>query len=265
MHKAPEHISSLQNGRIKNLVLLQDKSSERREQKRFVIEGRKEIDMALQHGFIIESCFLSIDAEIPESIEKSGSNRIFTVSNEVMRKIAYREGTTEMVAVAVSKELRLQEVKLSSNPLIIVLESVEKPGNLGAILRTADAVNADALLICEPKADLYNPNVIRSSVGTLFGRQVIACTNQEALEWLRKNKIRTYSAALTAKHFYHEAPLDKSCALIFGTEATGLSEFWLKECDEEIKIPMMGDNDSLNVSASVAVLAYEARRQRDFK
>jgi TrmH family RNA methyltransferase len=142
---------------------------------------------------------------------------------------------------------------------------LEKPGNLGAILRTADAAGVDAVIICNPLTDIYNPNVIRSSVGCVFTQKVVTCSSADAFAFFRKHNITTYAAALTAKEFYHQVDLQKPTAVIFGTEADGLTEFWLTKADKQIKIPMLGKNDSLNVAASAAIITFEAMRQRGFK
>jgi TrmH family RNA methyltransferase len=146
-----------------------------------------------------------------------------------------------------------------------VLEAVEKPGNLGAILRTADAAAVDAVIVCDPLCDLYNPNVVRSSVGCLFTVQTAVCSSQQALDWMRRHKINILAAELQASQWYHQTDMRLSTAIVMGTEADGLSSFWLNNADERIKIPMRGYIDSLNVSVSTAVLCFEAMRQRGFR
>ena len=191
---------------------------------------------------------------------------VFPVSLQIFGKIAYREGSDGLVLIAEPKYLNLPELTLSSNPLLIVLESVEKPGNLGAVMRTADAAGVDAVIICDPYTDLYNPNSIRSSVGCIFTRQIVAASSMEVMEWLLINKINAYASALTdnAKG-YHLFDYRVPTAFIMGTEATGLSRQWLDFCQSEIIIPMMGIADSLNVSASTSILVFEALRQRNFR
>jgi TrmH family RNA methyltransferase len=170
-----------------------------------------------------------------------------------------------MVALAHSRFLTLDKLKLSKTPLVVVLEHVEKPGNLGAIIRTADAAQVDAVIICDPATDLYNPNVIRASIGCVFSTQVVSCSSEEAMNWLRNNDIQCFAAAIQTKKWYHECNFQQSSALIMGTESEGLSQQWRDFSDEIIKIPMMGINDSLNVSTATAILIYEAMRQRNFK
>ncbi|MND45599.1 23S rRNA (guanosine-2'-O-)-methyltransferase RlmB [compost metagenome] len=189
---------------------------------------------------------------------------IFYISKDVFDKIAYREGSDGLIIVAEPKYLTLETLALSPNPFLIILEAVEKPGNLGAILRTADASQADAVIVCDPRTDIYNPNAIRSSVGCVFTTQIVASTNEEVLAWLRSKGITSYAAALTATEFYHETDMAKPCAIVMGTEATGLTDHWLSGANKQIKIPMRGKIDSLNVSTSTAILAFEAMRQRGF-
>jgi TrmH family RNA methyltransferase len=157
----------------------------------------------------------------------------------------------------------LQDLLVPDNPLIFVLETVEKPGNLGAILRTADAAGVTAILVCDPQTDLFNPNVIRASLGTVFTNRVCVASSAESLDWLRENGFSIYSASLAAKNWYHQIRYADRSAIVMGSEAYGLSDFWLEKSDTLIKIPMYGRVDSLNVSASAAVLMFEVIRQRN--
>ena len=261
-------ISSPQNPKIKNIVQLIDKSGERKKQQLIVVEGAREIGLAIQGNFIIDSLFvcpdLMKDGTFIQSLEVP-EYRIFEVSRQVFAKIAFRENSDGIIALLKPVFLDLEQLKLSKNPLIIVLESVEKPGNLGAILRTADAANADAVIICDPRTDIYNPNSIRSSVGCVFTNQVVTSTSEAVLAWLKSKSIACFAAALTAEKLYHETDLSGPLALVMGTEADGLTDFWLSNCTAQIKIPMLGKIDSMNVSASTAILVFEAMRQRGFK
>ena len=262
-----EKITSPQNARIKNLIALQ-RSRERRQMNRILIEGYREISLAIGAGFPIKelySCRPLDTGNFLTVLEKQVDHRnIFEISLEVFERLAYREGSDGLIAVAEPRLLKLHDVKLSDCPLIIVLEAVEKPGNLGAVLRTADAAQVDAVVVCDPLSDLYNPNTIRSSIGCIFTNQVVSCSSADAIAWLREKNIPTYAAVLTATDFYHETNLSGPAALIMGTEATGLSSTWLSGADHHIKIPMLGSIDSLNVSISAAVLVFEAMRQRKF-
>ncbi|UKJ08127.1 TrmH family RNA methyltransferase [Solitalea lacus] len=257
-------ITSAQNHKIKNVLKLQEKSAERRKQNLIVFEGSRELGLALNAGFKIRTLFVCLDVWGQKRVEGVNQRDIFYISKEVFDKIAYREGSDGLIIVAEPQYLTLQTLKLPENPFLIILEAVEKPGNLGAILRTADAAKVDAVIVCDPKTDIYNPNAIRSSVGCVFTTQVVASTSDEVLEWLKAKGITSYAAALTATELYHNTDMTKPCSIIMGTEATGLTDKWLNNADKQIKIPMRGQIDSLNVSTCTAILAFEAMRQRGF-
>ena len=261
-----EIITSVQNPKIKNVVLLLEKSQERRKQQLMVVEGKREITLALKYQYQLEALYVyeSIAVGLPEGSVDIPSSKVTLVAKNVFEKMAKREHSDGLIAVFRPKNHLLSQVKLSDTPLVIVLESVEKPGNLGAILRTADAAKVDAVIICDPRTDIYNPNTIRSSIGCLFSTQVGVGTNEEVLEWLNKNQITSYAAALTAGSFYHHKDFSSPAAFIMGTEASGLTGFWLNNSSEQVKIPMLGAIDSLNVSTSTAILVFEAKRQRGF-
>ena len=258
-------ITSTQNPKIKNLLTL-EKPRERRKLGLFVVEGRKEISLALHGGYEMESVFYCEELITPEELRNLAFGAAFMapVSREVFEKIAIRENSGGVLAVARQKIHRLDSIRLSANPLVLVLESVEKPGNLGAILRTADAAGVDAVIICDPKTDFYNPNVIRSSVGCVFTNQVASATSEETLSWLERNNIMPYSTYLKASRPYHTVDYTKPCAIVMGTESTGLSDVWTTEKQNPIIIPMQGSIDSMNVSTAAAVIVFEARRQRGF-
>ncbi len=258
-------ITSTQNPKIKSLLAL-EKPRERRKQQLFVVEGVKEIKLALDAGYKVGNIFFC-----DEIIDRKESKFIFAqdkllipVSKEVFEKIAIRESTGGMLAIAEQKTHRLDDIKLSKNPLILILESVEKPGNLGAILRTADAAGVDAVIICDPQTDFYNPNVIRSSVGCVFTRQIASATSEETIAWLKKENISIFCTYLQASKPYHEINFTQPSAIVMGTEATGLSSVWTKNATSNIIIPMSGMIDSMNVSTCAAVVVFEARRQRGF-
>lgn len=258
-------ITSTQNPKIKNLLAL-EKPRERRKQCLFVIEGIKEIKMALEAGYKIGNLFFCEEIISTRDLEQLGvgDKLLIPVSREVFEKIAVREGSGGVVAVAEQKTHRLDHLKLSANPLLLVLESVEKPGNLGAILRTADAAGIDAVIICDPQTDFYNPNVVRSSIGCVFTKQTASATSEEAISWLRQRDINIYCTYLKASTPYHELDYRKPTAIVMGTESTGLSDTWLKASDSNIIIPMQGNIDSMNVSTAAAVVVFEAKRQRGF-
>ena len=168
-----------------------------------------------------------------------------------------------MIAELRCKEHNLENLKLKVNPVVIVLESVEKPGNLGAVLRSADAAGVDAVIVCDPLTDLYNPNLIRSSIGGIFTVPTVAATSAETIKWLKANNIKIYTAQLQDSEWYYDTDMTGGTAIVMGTEATGLTEIWREAADAHIKIPMLGRLDSLNVSVSAAILMYEAVRQRN--
>lgn len=269
MKTEPETITSLSNKRIKNIALLMRKQSERKGQGLMVVEGEKEIRQALNAGVSADSVFICHEiatdkALIEQCIAACPTENLFFITKDVFAKVAYRDDSGGIILLGKARSLHLHDMVLPSNPLIVILENVEKPGNLGAILRTGDAAGVDLLIICDPETDIYNPNVIRSGIGCVFTQKVIACTSDEAIAWLKKNNIAIFAAALQTEDFYHQADMAIPAALVFGTEATGLTEKWRHAADKIVKIPMLGTIDSLNVSNSVAIMVYEAKRQRGF-
>ncbi|MGB5243646.1 MAG: RNA methyltransferase [Lutimonas sp.] len=261
-------ISSNQNSLVKKILLLQTKSKARKTQGEFVIEGFREIDLALQGGYDIAQ-LLWCEELLPEKefkkIEARTQSPVVNVTKDIYEKISHRKSTEGLIALAASRELSVNDIILSKNPLILVVEAPEKPGNLGALLRTADAAKVDAVLIANPITDLYNPNIVRSSVGCVFTNQIALGSNEEILSFLITNNIRSYAAALADKSKpYFSFDFKLPTAIIVGTEDKGLSNFWLQNADEKIIIPMQGMIDSLNVSVSAAILIFEAKRQRNF-
>lgn len=253
-------IDSPQNEKIKNIVKLRGSSQERKKQGLFIIEGRREISLALAGGVEIENLFYCLDyvEQKPEIVEE----KIVEVSEKVFSKISLRENPDGLLAIAKIKELKLENIKLSAKPLLIILEAVEKPGNLGAILRTADAVGANAVIINDSGTDVYNPNVIRASQGTAFTVPVIVSTINDTVKFCKKNKIKIFAAMPEAKIEYTKVDYTGGSAILLGAEDKGLSQEWLKAADEKIKINMRGKINSLNVSVSAAVILFEALRQR---
>lgn len=260
-------ISSVHNPKIKELCALQQKSSERRERGMFAVEGKREVLHCLRAGYTINCIFYcpsllgigenaDILSVLPVQIQR------YEVSQEVYNKIAYRESTEGIIAQVNAAQKKLQDLSLSENPLIVVLESVEKPGNLGAVLRSADAAGADALIVCDPLTDLYNPNLIRSSIGAIFTVSTIACSSEECIAFLKEKGIQILTAQLQDSHLYYKYDMKKGTAIVMGTESTGLSDTFRKAADAHIRIPMLGEMDSLNVSVSAAILLFEAVRQR---
>lgn len=228
----------------------------------FTIEGWRELALALQANYRIKTLFVC--PEICKVANLPAAERCCEITLPVFQKIAYRDNSDGMLAVLHQKPHTLFSLQLKPKPFVIVVEAVEKPGNLGAILRTADAAKVDAVIVCDPQCEIYNPNVVRSSIGCLFTNQVVTCTSEEAFDLLKTNKINILAAELQASTHYHLVDMRKATAVVLGTEADGLSDFWLHNAHQRIKIPMRGAIDSLNVSVSAAVLTFEAMRQRGF-
>ena len=259
-------ITSAQNPKIKRLLQLQQKSSERRKAGLFVVEGIREVERCVEKGYEIDTIFYlnkPMAENISEIIEKNKGIKLFEVSPTIYEKIAYRGSTEGVIAEVKTKDKTLKDLNLSKNPLVVVLESVEKPGNLGAILRSADAAGADALIVCDPLTDLYNPNLIRNSTGAIFSVPCVACTSEECIKFLKENNIQILTAQLQDSELYYDTDMKRGTAIVMGTEATGLTDIWRKAADAHIRIPMLGITDSLNVSVSAAILLYEAVRQRE--
>ena len=195
--------------------------------------------------------------------ESEEPTMIVEVPRELYEKIAYRGGTEGMIAEVKARETGLEDLRPGERPLVVVLEGVEKPGNLGAVLRSADAAGADAVLVCDPLTDLYNPNLIRASIGAVFTVPVVCCSSEEAIKWLKNNNINIYTAQLQDSSWYYDTDMTGGTAIVIGTEATGLTTVWREAADAHIRIPMLGELDSLNASVSAAILLYEAVRQRN--
>jgi TrmH family RNA methyltransferase len=259
-------ITSSQNSKIKNILSL-EKARERRLQNVFLIEGTKELALAIKSGYTVNSVFFCpviIALSEVQSIVKN-DQLIIPVDEHVFSKIAYRESTGGIIALAEQKEHRLEDLNLAANPLLLVLEGVEKPGNLGAVLRTADAAGIDAVIVCDPKTDFYNPNVVRSSVGCVFTNQIASASSAETIRWLQDKQISIFCTYLKASRPYHEVDFTTDSAIVMGTESVGLSQHWIEISNENIIIPMQGQIDSMNVSTAAAVVIFEAARQRGFK
>ncbi len=261
-------ISSLQNPRIKQAVHLR-KGVERKKENLTIVEGFREVQLAVSGGFKTHTIFVSPSLTGEEKYARIRKilpgHPLYEVPRKVYSRIACREGSDGVLALMVPKRLQLDQVELSENPLVLVAESVEKPGNIGAMLRTADAAGVDAVIVCDPGTDIYNPNIIRSSLGSVFTSNVVACTTGEALDWLKERGIRVAVTALNASRPYHETDFKLPLALVVGAEDRGVSEIWIERSDENIIIPMFGKVDSMNVSVSAAVVLFEALRQRGFK
>jgi len=258
-------ITSLQNPLVKHVVRLRDEKRKRRTDGLMLVEGWDEIQLALSAGYqprTILSAPELISRKFSIESAETGTERI-TVSRAVFEKMSYRDNPDGWLAVFPIPQISLEDLKLSSSPLVIVAESVEKPGNLGAILRTADAAQVDALLVSDPRVDLWNPNVVRASRGALFSVPTVECDNLSALEWLKKHDVRILAATPSANRVYSNIDLRQPIAIAVGTEDEGLTDFWMSNAHMKVKIPMMGKVNSLNVSVSTALIVYEAVRQRN--
>lgn len=258
-----ERITSAQNPKIKMLLELQAKSKARKQSGLFVVEGVREIEHCVCCGYEIHTLFVCPEICGTSAVEDlAQSPQIIEVSQQIYDKLAYRGGTEGMIAEVRAKAHSLEQLKLKENPVVMVLESVEKPGNLGAVLRSADAAGADAVIICDPLTDLYNPNLIRASIGAIFTVPVAACSSEEAIRFLKDRNFKILTAQLQDSHLYYDTDMTGPTAIVMGTESTGLSNLWRKAASAHIRIPMLGRLDSLNVSVSAAILLFEAIRQR---
>lgn len=285
-----ETITSAQNRKVKELLTLVEKSKARSAAGLFVVEGQRELGHCLDAGFIPETLFICGEVmavqnnavngaktgHLAENIEgKDGLDALIAKAEALnprlgvvqipaflYEKVAYRGSTEGIIAEVHSVPRSLENLRLGERPLVMVLESVEKPGNLGAVLRSADAAGADAVIVCDPLTDIWNPNLIRSSVGAVFSVPVAVCTSADAIAFLKERGIRILTAQLQDSEWYYDTDMTGATALVMGTESTGLTQAWRDSADAHIKIPMLGRLDSLNVSVSAAVLLYEAVRQR---
>ena len=285
----PCQITSSQNPKIKWLLQLQQKSAARREEGLFVVEGQRELMHCVRNGYHVHTIFFCpeiVQADSQPGLQRSNADvdayalldqadTLYEVSSNVYEKIAYRSGTEGVIAVVRTRELTLSQLQEglqtagttarvgeSPAPFYVVLEGVEKPGNLGAILRSADAAAADAVIICDSRTDLYNPNLIRSSIGAVFTVSCVTCTSAECIAFLKRNGIQILTAQLQDSLPYYSTDMRRATAIVMGTEATGLTQSWREAADAHICIPMCGMLDSLNVSVSTAILMFEVVRQR---
>ncbi|MBV6643720.1 MAG: RNA methyltransferase [Cyclobacteriaceae bacterium] len=258
------NITSPQNPRIKQLISLQ-KPRERKKTGTFLIEGIREISLAQQGGIEIVEMYLCDDlyqADQDYPIRLTDLS-VFNITKDIFSKAAYRDGSGGVLAVAKTPEKTLNQLQEKTSPLYLVIEQVEKPGNIGAVLRTADAAGVDGLIICDPATDLFNPNIIRASLGCLFTVPTAVCTNDELLAFFSQNNIRSYATLPAASNIYSAESYQGAAAILLGAESTGLSDFWVKHADVRVKIPMAGKIDSLNISNAAAIFTFEALRQRN--
>ncbi|WP_081212435.1 TrmH family RNA methyltransferase [Salegentibacter sediminis] len=266
-----KQISSSRNKEVKHLHQLQEKSRLRRKEGVFLVEGIRETGLALKGGLSLKKLYFCEELFPKEKLEElisdlSEQPEITELSSEVYEKLAYRGSTEGVLALFESKELNLDNLKFKSEaPLLLVAEAPEKPGNIGALLRTADAAGLDGVIIANPKTDLFNPNIIRSSVGCVFTIPIATGSTEEIIDFLKRKNIKIYSAALQASKEYTTIDYSGASAIVVGTEASGLGDSWLENSEENIIIPMGGEIDSMNVSVAAGILIFEAKRQRALK
>jgi len=277
-----ELISSLQNPRVKQLVKLRDRRP-RDEAGVFLVEGYRQIRRALDKGIPFTELYLcpewypgdqGNEAALIADAQAAGA-KVFQLTKDAFAKVAYRERPDGLLAVAPQWRKTLADLDAllatkaadapGRSPFLLVVEAIEKPGNLGTILRSADAAGTDALIVCDPVTDLFNPNVVRASTGVLFSVPVIIAGSEEVREWLRARKIRAVATTPSATELHTDTDLRGPLAIVMGSEQYGLSDYWLREADARVRIPMAGQADSLNVAMATIITLFEAVRQRGAK
>lgn len=263
----PEKITSLQNPRVKQLVKLRERR-DRDDAGLFLIEGYREVRRALEKGVHPREFYYSPDWFLGENepalIEqaKQAGAQLFELSKEAFAKVAYRERPDGLLAVAAQWKHGLDDLKLGTPPFLLVAEAIEKPGNLGTILRSADAAGCDAVIVCDPVTDVFNPNVVRASTGVLFSVPIVVADSATVHAWLKEKGIRTAATTPHTENIYTSTDLRGALAIVMGSEQYGLSEFWIKGADVLVRIPMAGQADSLNVAMATIITLFEAVRQR---
>jgi RNA methyltransferase, TrmH family len=263
----PEKISSLQNPRLKQLVKLRDRRP-RDEAGVFLVEGYREIRRALEKKVPFTELYFAPDWFLGENepaliaqAEAAGAE-LFELTKEAFAKVAYRERPDGLLAVAPQWRRTLTDLALPAVTFLLVVEAIEKPGNLGTILRSADAAGCDAVIVCDPVTDIFNPNVVRASTGVLFSVPLVVEETSRVQAWLREKGIRSVATTPGADKIYSDVDLRGPLAVVMGSEQYGLSDFWLKHADALVRIPMAGQADSLNVAMATIITLFEAVRQR---
>jgi RNA methyltransferase, TrmH family len=265
-----EKITSLQNPRVKQLVRLRDRRP-RDEAGVFLVEGYREIRRALESNVQLRELYFSPEWFLGENElallaqAKAAGAQLFELSKNVFAKVAYRERPDGLLAVAPQWRRALADLALPATPLLLVVEAIEKPGNLGTILRSADAAGCHAVIVCDPVTDIFNPNVVRASTGVLFAVPLVVAESTAVRDWLKQNKIRAVATTPASQTLYTTADLRGPLAVVMGSEQYGLSEFWLKNSDLTVRIPMAGQADSLNVAMATIITLFEAVRQRNVR
>ena len=259
-----KRISSSDNKEIKHLIKLVNKPRLRKESKSFVVEGKRELEMAYSNGYSIKKIYCNPNIIDTKTVKSQYDTEIIEVNNDIYSKISFRSSTEGMVAIVFQKDknFKLDDDKIN---LALVLDGIEKPGNIGAILRSCDSADVDLIMLNNEKCDLYNPNLIRSSLGSIFSQKIMSMKSDDTLDFLKDNKFKIYATSLSSKNSIDKIKFGNSSAIVLGSESSGISKFWLDKSDELIKIPMLGLVDSLNVSVSAAITLYEVNRQNNFK
>ncbi len=262
-------ITSMQNTQVKEAVKLQNRR-QRDDSGLFLIEGYRELKRAVEGGISIQKLFIcpnlflgENEEELIDTIESMGALEI-ECTKAVFTKLSYRDRPDGLLGIGVQMGMSLGTLgaQMGENPLLVIAEGIEKPGNLGSIMRSADGVGADGVIVCDRCTDIYNPNVVRASVGTLFTLPVVEAGGSEVFSWLQSHNIQTVATSPAAEEDFTDADLHGPVAIIVGTEQLGLSEMWLKASDTKVSIPMRGSADSLNVATATTLLLYEVLRQR---
>ncbi|MDP6523279.1 MAG: RNA methyltransferase [Kiritimatiellia bacterium] len=267
MKDNPLVISSLGNPRVKNVVKLRQRSH-RDDMGLMIVEGYREILRALDNAHFPKELFYCRDLFQGENNDalldrsREAGTELVDCSVPVFKKISYRDRPDGLLALAPQVHFSLQDLDLGDSPLVIVAEAIEKPGNLGTILRSADAAGVDAVIVCDRCTDINNPNVVRASIGTIFSLPVVEATSREAQDWLRQKDMKILAATPHASNLYSETDMTAATAIVVGTEQYGLSKTWMEQADYKVRIPMLGQSDSLNVASATTILLYEAIRQR---
>ena len=260
-------ITSTQNPAIKHAVRLRNRRDREKEQLT-ILEGYRELTRGREYGMKLKEVFFAPEFFLGENeypfLEMLASEgvKVSEVASHLLLKMTYRERPEGLIAIAEMRRHTLDNIPLHPDGFYLVAEAVEKPGNLGSILRSADAAGVDGLIICNKCTDIYNPNVIRASTGALFAVPLAEATSQEAFDWLRKNKIRMLAATPHTDTVYTDVDMTGPVAIVVGTEQYGLSDLWMQHADLPVVIPMLGKIDSLNVATATTILLYEAARQR---
>lgn len=262
-------ITSVHNPLVKNLNLLATKAKARNQQQKFIVEGLRELRAAQAAGISPEQWLCTPEFEnhpdVQFLMDAWGVQNCQPLSLPVFNKLAYRQGIPNALGVFAMPDFSLSKLSLPKNPLLLVLDKIEKPGNLGAMLRTADAAGVDTVFVTDPTTDLLNPNVLRNSLGSFFTNHIVQCTAKQAIEFFQSHQINIFTTWLEAAEPYYLKDFKSGAAIVMGTEATGVEAHWVEAATGNIIIPMYGKMDSLNVSNAAAVVLFEAVRQRNMR